>query len=702
MVLVFVYGLKVVRIIIFMQSTISPKIPKGILQGETKNILLCTLSIFFCTEIIEGDESGLEKTKKTLDYLLLSEIFFNNSHTAIAILDREFNFIRVNKLYAEADNRPVTDFPGHNHFEFYPGDEVKSIFENVVRTKQAYQIFSRAFVYQDNPERGITYWDWTLVPVLDDKGEVEMLIFTLVNVTERNKMEVKLRLNQQRLEALVKMNNMTDATVKQIGIFILEETIKITGSEIGWLGFVNEDETLVTNFVWSKEIMSKCEIIDKPRAYSVTTGGLWAEAILQRRAVITNDYSAENENKRGLPAGHVPLTRILNVPIFEGKRIVMQAVVANKTEDYNQSDIKQLTLLIKSFWSLIQRKIAEEKLQESERRFRNLFENSMDGIFLTKPDGTIISANPSLCQMIGMSEQEICQIGRSGIVDLSDARLYELLTERQQTGQCKGELNLLHKNGSIVPVELTSKIYKTSDGEFFASMFVRDISKQIKTQQEMARLDRLNLIGQMAAGIGHEVRNPMTIVRGFLQMLSGKSRYSDDKEYFNLMISELDRANAIITQFLSLARNTPVELQPNNLNQIIEDLSPLLQTDALNVDKNLEIEKQPTPDINVNKNEIYQLILNLVRNGLDVTQKGGCVTIKTFVDGANVVLAIKDKGNGIDPGILDKLGTPFLTTKPEGTGLGLATCFSIAKRHNARIDVDTCPEGTTFFIRFTQ
>lgn len=541
----------------------------------------------------------------------------------------------------------------------------------------------------------------TYSPIVDDNDKVIGVSSIARDITERKQMEAKIRLNQQRLEALVKINNMTNATVKEIGDFALEQMLKLTDSEFGYLSFVNKDETQIKMFVFSKSAMLECQITDRPLVYSVLDGGLWAEAIRQRRPIIINDYMANNDGNMGLPNCRVPLIRILNVPIFDRKRIVMQAVVANKSGVYNQSDVKQLSLFTKSMWTLIQRKYAEENLRKSEEKFRNLFQNSMDGIILTKPDGTIIAANPSLCQMLGMSEQEICQIGKSGVVNLFDLKLHKLLTKKQQTGHCKGELNLLHKNGSIVPVEITtSNIYKTSDEEYFTCMIVRDISDRIKIQQEIRRLDKLNLIGQMAAGIGHEVRNPMTTVRGFLQMLIKKPKYDNEKEIFDLMISELDRANEIITKFLSLAKKTSSDLQLHNLNQIIEDLFPLLQADAFNADKNIKIETVSIPDINLNKNEIHQLILNLVRNGLDAMQKGGYVTIETFINRGDVVLAIKDEGSGIDSSLLDKLGTPFLTTKDEGTGLGLATCFSIAKQHNARIDVDTSSKGTTFFIRF--
>lgn len=342
-----------------------------------------------------------------------------------------------------------------------------------------------------------------------------------------------------------------------------------------------------------------------------------------------------------------------------------------------------------------------KRLRLSEERFHKVFQYSpvLKSILAMK-DSRFIDVNNMWLQTTGYTREEV--IGKTpqelNLYSNEDMGKYqrEIVSDRRITNQRN---TFRTKNGvSREGVFSTQKI--VLNDEPCVLMVTMDITDQVRNEKELLRLDRLNLIGQMAAGIGHEVRNPMTTVRGFLQMLGKKPKFADEKEYFDLMISELDRANTLITDFLSLARDTPVELEPFNLSQIVEDIFPLLQADAFNVGKNIEIEKHPTPDVNVNKNEIHQLILNLGHNGLDATQKGGCVTVKTFVDTEDVILAVKDEGGGIDPNILDKLGTPFVTTKAEGTGLGLATCYSIAERHNARIEVNTSSEGTTFSVRF--
>ncbi|MDD2554530.1 MAG: HAMP domain-containing sensor histidine kinase, partial [Desulfotomaculaceae bacterium] len=143
-----------------------------------------------------------------------------------------------------------------------------------------------------------------------------------------------------------------------------------------------------------------------------------------------------------------------------------------------------------------------------------------------------------------------------------------------------------------------------------------------------------------------------------------------------------------------------VVLKMQNLNSIILNLFPLINADALVTDKNIEMELGEIPDLLLNEKEMHQMILNLVRNGLQAMVPGGTLVVKTFAGADGVIMAVKDQGKGIEPEVLEKIGTPFFTTKDTGTGLGLAVCYSIAARHNARIEIDTGSAGTIFSVRF--
>jgi len=197
-----------------------------------------------------------------------------------------------------------------------------------------------------------------------------------------------------------------------------------------------------------------------------------------------------------------------------------------------------------------------------------------------------------------------------------------------------------------------------------------------------------------------EIRNPMTTVRGYLQLMGAKPWHSAKGSTFNLMISELDRANAIITEFLSLAQAKPTELKSQDLNDLLNKLYPLLEADTFNQNKQISFIPGEIPTLQLNEKEIIQLVLNLTRNGLEAMEETGCLRVESYVEDGKVVLAITDEGCGIPAENLRKVGMPFFTTKDSGTGLGLATCYKIAESHNAKIDIKSNSRGTTFFVSF--
>ena len=208
----------------------------------------------------------------------------------------------------------------------------------------------------------------SVVPTI--REDRKYLIESFIDITERKRAEEALRLEESRLETLLKLNQMTGAPLQDIMNFALEEAARLTGSKIGYLAFMNEDETVLTMHAWSKSAMEECRITDKPRIYPIETTGLWGEAVRQRKPIVTNDYTAPNLRKKGYPEGHVEITRHMNVPVFDGNRIVIVAGVGNKPSDYDESDVRQLTLLMTEMWRIIHRKRTEEEMAALQEQFR--------------------------------------------------------------------------------------------------------------------------------------------------------------------------------------------------------------------------------------------------------------------------------------------------------------------------------------------
>jgi len=199
-------------------------------------------------------------------------------------------------------------------------------------------------------------------------GDVAFALNSIRLEEERRRTEAALLLEQSRLEALLQLAQMASAPIQEITDFALEAAVRLTESKIGYLAFMNEDETVLTMHSWSKTAMEQCAIIDKPIVYPLETTGLWGEAVRRRKPVITNDYSAPNLQKKGYPEGHVKVVRHMNVPVFDGDRIVAVAGLGNKDGDYDESDVRQLTLLMQGMWRLIRRKQADLELQEAHEK----------------------------------------------------------------------------------------------------------------------------------------------------------------------------------------------------------------------------------------------------------------------------------------------------------------------------------------------
>jgi PAS domain S-box-containing protein len=183
-------------------------------------------------------------------------------------------------------------------------------------------------------------------------------------IEQRKHTEKLLKLEEARLEALVHVSTIHEGSVDAICHFILEQGIALTNSKIGFIGFLSEDESAYTLHAVSKAIVGECDVVGNPTHWPVSSAGIWAEVIKQRKTLFINDYCKAHPGKKGLPAGHVPLDRFMIVPLFEGKRIVVVAGLGNKASSYDTLDERQMTLLLAGMWNYVQRKRSAEAIQQ--------------------------------------------------------------------------------------------------------------------------------------------------------------------------------------------------------------------------------------------------------------------------------------------------------------------------------------------------
>ncbi|WP_320009349.1 diguanylate cyclase [Maridesulfovibrio sp.] len=213
-----------------------------------------------------------------------------------------------------------------------------------------------------------------------DHAERTVYISTLRDISERKKTEAKLlkgekkgRLNEIRFDTLSRLAGMSEAPLGELYDFTLEAAVRITRSDIGYVYFLNEDETQLRLYAWSKKVMPMCAVEMVPDCYNVEDTGVWGDAIRQRKPVILNDYEGY-EGKQGLPEGHVPISRHMNVPLFDDGKIVLLTGVANKEEEYQEEDVRQVSLLMEGMWNIVRRKESAEALRHAYAEMESMVE----------------------------------------------------------------------------------------------------------------------------------------------------------------------------------------------------------------------------------------------------------------------------------------------------------------------------------------
>ena len=544
------------------------------------------------------------------------------------------------------------------------------------------------------------------------------------DITQRQQTEAALKLDESRLEGLLRLTQLSHEPVQDIANYAMEEAVRLTQSRIGYVAFANEDESVLTMHAWSQQAMRECAIDNKPIHYPVEATGLWGEAVRQRRPIVTNDYTAAGPWKKGTPEGHIALVRHLNVPIFEGNRIVAVAGVGNKSFDYDESDIRQMNLLMTEMWRIVQRKRNEEKLRESEERFRIAFDTTPEPMAISRlSDGVYLTVNLAFAKATGWAPGSV--LGRSsseiGIWAHDEDRNRIVIELRDRGVVSNLEANFRVRDGSVRPTLLSARTFPIG-GVPHVVWVMRDMTELRQVEAERTRLaeqlrqaQKLESIGRLAGGVAHDFNNILTAIFGHAEMalmeLEPGHRLRTNLEE---ILKSGERAKGLTRQLLAFARRQAIEPRVLNLNELMEGLGKMLRR---LIGEHIELVMQSAPDLGLIKadpGQIEQVLLNLVVNARDAMPKGGTITIRTanvtageaeahrsldLMPGEYVGFSVDDTGVGMTDEVKKHVFEPFFTTKEpgKGTGLGLATCFGIIGQSNGHVRFESeVDRGTTF------
>jgi len=343
------------------------------------------------------------------------------------------------------------------------------------------------------------------------------------------------------------------------------------------------------------------------------------------------------------------------------------------------------------------------ELQESEARYRSLFENANIGIIiLDRETKRILDVNKQAVKLFKYEKEELLALGSLPIEEDRQMTAQLLYTEQFFSG----DASIKNKDGQSIEVKINSvPIAHANDPRII--VYIRDISEQAKIQQKLLQIENMTLMGKLAAGIAHEIRNPLAAVTVNLQYLL--KRFSDNEEMRSTVEMAMEgskRAEQVIEKTLNLARAKPPQTKLENVNDIIEQVLWFMRIPMKQ--KNISVEKKLSgelPHISVDEKQIQQVLLNVLQNAVDVSEKNSLIGIHTYQfkkdDIKKVCIEIVDNGPGISDELQKNLFEPFNTTKKGGTGLGLAISKYIMDRHNANIQVSSHPgKGTSICLQF--
>lgn len=328
------------------------------------------------------------------------------------------------------------------------------------------------------------------------------------------------------------------------------------------------------------------------------------------------------------------------------------------------------------------------------------------GIIATDQEGTIRTMNQAAEEMIGVENTQAVNRLPSQSLPQEVAEFFDLSDEGDEI--LDRDLSLRGSDAPMKSLHLSSlPVYNREKVYTGRMVLIYDLSEIKQLEKEVQRHERLAALGKMAAGVAHEVRNPLSSIKGFATLLGSKFKTgSDEQEAAHLLVHEAERLNRSITELLNYARPTPLKPEKVNLEEFIGNSLKLISTDAnaLGVDLLLDVAPE-TPDVMVDPDRLNQVLLNLYLNGLqsmDSIKKQGHLLVAARANEPHdgmVSIEVEDTGAGIPEDLLEKILDPYFTTKPEGTGLGLAMAHKIIDEHGGSIRfTSTEGEGTTVTI----
>jgi two-component system sensor histidine kinase HydH len=393
--------------------------------------------------------------------------------------------------------------------------------------------------------------------------------------------------------------------------------------------------------------------------------------------------------------------------IFVG--LGMDEVEAAAKEDMQHSVMMAIVLLLIGFAGIFSLFLVQayRTTRSSLTRIKafsdNVVENMPIGLVALDAHGDIVAFNQTAEAVLGRAAGQV--LGKKA-ADILPGPCHALLSDIEKTHKTlEKELDCPLENGKAIPLDLSLSILNDADGTFLGHIILfRDMTEVQSLKREIERSRRLASLGQLAAGVAHEIRNPLSSIKGFATYF--KERYKEvpeDLKTAEIMIQEVERLNRVIGQLLEFARPMEAAKKPSSIRILIQHSLKMIERQAR--EKNIQIKTEFSDDIGdvlLDPDRMNQVLLNLYLNAMEAMEKGGILSVDVMVhhDSKRVIITVRDTGHGISKKDLVHVFDPYFTTKQSGTGLGLAIVHKIIESHGGEVRVTSEPGRGTEVVIF--
>ncbi len=543
------------------------------------------------------------------------------------------------------------------------------------------------------------YWYWIVITALliflVRAVEVEKVNKKLKQeIDDRKLNEKKMKKDEKRASALLDIFQEAHGQTEEMVRHAVEEAVKLTDSELGFIGFIDEHETIMTAFLFSAKAMQECAVDNRSIQFSLIDGGLWAEAAKQHRTIIVNDYSQPGPYKKGCPEGHVSILRFIGVPIIRNGRTVLLCGLANKKEEYDASDIQQINLFMEGIWGIISRRRAEEGLRVSEYALKRSQTTAHVGHFSWDSTTNKVALSDELYRIFGIERENFTGDMNEIIntaVHTDDREIviqaYEALKSNKKHDA--SEFRVIWPDGSIHNLwAVIDEPVPDNKGSIHVSGVVQDITQRKQAEEQIT--NSLKEKELLLKEIHHRVKNNMQIISSLVQL---QSEHINNEVWHKLFMESKNRIDtmALIHEKLYMSTDLSKIDFTDYVNELVGNLYISYGINIDTVRMNIDIAKvffQINTVIPLGL-MINELISNIMKYAFPEGRKGEIKIILQPYTGDKLMLVVSDNGIGF-PENLD-----FRNTQT----LGLKLVNSLTKQLGGTIELDRTG-GTTFRITF--